>query len=125
MMKMDQMYGFSVNLMIGDNSHTPNFILKDEKQKGEKMIEPDVLSLLISGHYSDWFFNVFMTNIALAMKNNLALLLFFSYYFVKFSRLTKNQWDDKLADWFRNKLIRKKENGGVIPIKPKQEGESK
>ncbi len=62
MMKMDQMYGFSVNLMIGDNSHTPNFILKDEKQKGEKMIEPDVLSLLISGHYSDWFFNVFMTS---------------------------------------------------------------
>jgi len=82
------------------------------------MNEPDVLSLIISGHYSDWFFNVFMTNITLAMKNNLALLLVVSYYFVKFSKLTKNQWDDNLAEWFRNKLIGKNENGVVVPNKP-------
>ena len=81
------------------------------------MPELTFIDLLIQGYYSDWFFNVFMTNLTLAMKNNLSLLMVISYYFVKFSKLTKNTWDDKLAEWFRNKLI-KKENGGVTPKKP-------
>ena len=84
------------------------------------MAEKTILDLIIAGYYSDWFFNVFMTNVALAVKNNLSLLIVFSYYFLKFSKLTKIKWDDKLALWFRNKLV-KKENGGVIPRNPKEE----
>lgn len=80
----------------------------------------ELLALIISGHYSDWFFNVLMTNITLAIKNNLSLLLIISFYFAKFANATKNTWDNKISDWIRNKLTGVKENGGVIPMKPKQ-----
>ena len=85
----------------------------------------NVLDLIISGYYSDWFFNVFMTNVTLAVKNNLAILIVFSYCFYKFSKWTKWKWDDTLSLWLRNKITKqnKKDNGGVAPIKPKQEGD--
>lgn len=84
------------------------------------MTEPDLMFLIISGYYSDWFFNVFMTNVTLALKNNLALLMVVTFYLVKFSKLTKNTWDDKIANWLRNKVTGNKENGGVVPRKPPQ-----
>lgn len=66
-----------------------------------------ILENIIAGVYSDWFFNVFMTKATLAIKNNLALLLFISFYFVKFSRWTKNKWDDRASNWLMQKLTRK------------------
>ena len=69
-------------------------------------MEDSFLTLLISGHYSDWFLNVFMTNITLAIKNNLAVLLVFAFYFHKYSVMTKNKYDDKISAWIDKKLGR-------------------
>ena len=78
----------------------------------------NIIANIVAGTYSDWFFNVFMTQVALAIKNNLALLIIITGYGVKFSKLTKNTWDDRAANWVYSKLTRRKENGGVIPKKP-------
>jgi len=76
---------------------------KEEKKKGEKMEE--LINLIISGHYSDWFFDTFLTQFTIAIKNNLAFLLLFAMVFKKLSKLTTNNLDDKIIDWIIVKLI--------------------
>ena len=70
------------------------------------MVDTTVIESIISGQYSDWFLDVFMTNVSLAIKNNLAILVILSYIFVRFARWTKWKWDDTLALWLRKKLAR-------------------
>lgn len=72
-------------------------------------MEEKFLDLLIQGYYSDWFFNVFLTNLALGVKNNLALLLLLAGSWVKISQLTKAKWDDKASKWLMRRLTRIKE----------------
>lgn len=67
-------------------------------------MENGFLNLLINGYYSDWFLNIFMTNVALAVKNNLALLLLLVGTWAKFSDYTKNKWDNKASNWLMQKL---------------------
>lgn len=69
------------------------------------------LTLLIQGHYSDWVFNVFLTNITLGVKNNLALLLLLVGTWVKFSRFTDTKVDDKASNWLMRKLTGFKKEG--------------
>jgi hypothetical protein len=59
---------------------------------------------IINGAYSDWVFNVFLTKVTLAVKNNLALLLLIAVSWKKVANLTKTQWDDKVAGWLVGKL---------------------
>ena len=80
-------------------------------------MEKEILPLLINGHYTDWFFNVFITNFTLAIKNNLSLLLLFAITWSKIAKKTKNTWDDRLSGWLVNTLTGFK--------KPKKEGEAK
>jgi len=58
------------------------------------------LPLLISGHYSDWFFKVVVAQLINFTLNNFALLWIVYSVLKKVSSLTKNTWDDKLADKF-------------------------
>jgi len=62
----------------------------------------DVWNLVVSGHYTDLFFDKFTPYIGKAIRNNLELLLIFAYLFQKLARLTKNTWDDKISNWFVN-----------------------
>ena len=75
-----------------------------------------VLDMLILGYYSDWFFDVLLTQITLAVKNNLALLLVIAYKWQDLSKLTKNKWDDRASNWLVQKLTRKKGNKDEKPI---------
>ena len=68
------------------------------------MFDSDMLKLIISGHYSDWFFNVFLTNIGLTIKNNIAVLLLFAGIWVKISKLTETKVVDKASNWLMKKL---------------------
>jgi len=74
----------------------------------------EIIAAIIAGTYSEWVFNVLMVNLALALKNNLALLLMFAMYWQKISKVTKNPWDDKASNWlvrvltgFKNKNKKK------------------
>jgi len=77
-------------------------------------MEFNFLDKIISGFYSNWFFDVFMANIAVTIKNNLPILMIFSYYFLKISKLTNNTWDDKAAEWLHTKVNKAKDNGGRV-----------
>lgn len=66
------------------------------------------LDLVIQGYYSDWFFDVLLTQLTLAIKNNLALLLVVAYKWQDVSKLTKSKWDDRASNWLVQKLTRKK-----------------
>lgn len=70
------------------------------------MDEKTVLELIIIGYYSDWFFDVFLTQITLAVKNNLAILIFVALKWKSFSSFTKNKWDDRASNWLVQKLTR-------------------
>ncbi|RLB87322.1 MAG: hypothetical protein DRH26_15865 [Deltaproteobacteria bacterium] len=84
------------------------FTLKEGKGKGENM--PDnFLPLLIQGYYSDWVFNVLLTNLSLGVKNNLALLLLLAGIWVKISKYTTTKADDEASSWLMQRLTRMKE----------------
>jgi len=61
----------------------------------------EILTAIIIGQYSDWFFDVFMTNSVKAILNNFALLWIIAKLFQKGSKLTKNKYDD----WVAGKMI--------------------
>ncbi len=67
------------------------------------------LPLLIHCYYSYWVFNFLLTNLALGVKNNFALLLLLAGIWVKISKYTTTKADDKASSWLMQRLTRMKE----------------
>lgn len=64
----------------------------------------EIINLIISGYYSDFFFNIFVTQFMICIQNNFALLMLFAVTAVKMSKLTNNLFDDKIANYILNFL---------------------
>lgn len=78
---------------------------KDVIGLGGKQMET-ILAKIVAGAYSDWVFTVLVPMAGKAVVNNLALLLLMAMYFQKFSKLTKNTYDDYIADKFMSFLTK-------------------
>lgn len=62
------------------------------------------IDLITNGYFNDWFFDVFLTEISLAIKNNAALLLILLISFQKIAEITENKLDDKISSWLMKKF---------------------
>lgn len=70
-----------------------------------------IIQNIILGVYSDWFFQEFLAKVWTALMSNFALLWLIAISFQKFSKKTKNTWDNYLADKFVNFLEKFKGKG--------------
>lgn len=73
-----------------------------------------ILDNIMNGVYSDWVFNVLFTKVAIALRNNLDLLLLLALTWQKLAKYTEAKWDDKLTTKIVNFLTRKKKED--VPI---------